>query len=236
MKKLILFGLTLVLVTLGINSFSQSLRNKEVALIAFNCNVNQAILQLLDEFSQDFPEVENPKCNKYMNAIKMNSWSMIEDMLRAEFNIYMLPLNTFGKSFSYDQYGFPDVNINRALRQGASRFYLKADLIFTQIAKPIEIGASSRTNKENGDDEEEADPNSFTPEVTITLTFYTNKGIIPLQKVTGIAQASTPWNVSDELLNGLVNDERYDTEPAKSIMGLFRQAMKDVFKNFPLQR
>ena len=61
----------------------------------------------------------------------------------------------------------------------------------------------------------EYDPNSFIPEVTITLT-YTTRDTSP--KGYGNSTGFNSWNVSDELLNGLVNDERYDTEPAKSIM------------------
>ena len=52
-----------------------------------------------------------------MNAIKMNMQLMIEDMLRQIQHLHASAKH-FGKSFTYDQYGFPNVNINRALRQG----------------------------------------------------------------------------------------------------------------------
>jgi hypothetical protein len=119
---------------------------------------------------------------------------LIEEMLEKEFNMYILPLNTFGKSFSYDQYGYPNININRALRQGTARFYLKVDVIFSQITPPKEIGfgSSSRTPKDSTETLEIDDSSGFIPEISITVTFFTDKGIIPLQKVSGNAKASTP--------------------------------------------
>ncbi len=218
--------------------YSQSLRNREVALISFNYSIHQQVSQALSELSQYFPEVEIQKGDKYTSVLKDRSWSLIEETLEKEFSMYILPLNTFGRSFSYDQYGYPNVNINRALRQGTARFYLKVDLIFSQITptKEIGFGSTSRTRKDSTETIEIEELSGFIPEVTITVTFFTDKGIIPLQKVTGTAKASSPWAITPDILNGLVNNEDYQADRTIDIMGLIHQAMKDVIKKFPQQR
>lgn len=238
MKRTFLSLALLLFLGAGSSIYSQSLRNREVALISFNYSIHQQVSQVLSELSQYFPEVEISKGDKYTSILKDRSWSLIEEMLMKEFNMYILPLNTFGRSFSYDQYGYPNVSINRALRQGTARFYLKVDLIFSQITPPKEIGfgSTSRTRKDSTETIEIEESSGFIPEVSITVTFFTDKGIIPLQKVTGTSKANSPWVITPEILNGLVNNEDYHADQTIDIMGLIHQAMKDVIKKFPQQR
>ncbi|PKP38888.1 MAG: hypothetical protein CVT98_04370 [Bacteroidetes bacterium HGW-Bacteroidetes-15] len=213
------------------NTTAQSYRNRQLALISYDVNISQSLKVLLDEQAHLFPDVENRKADKIIAQLKERSWYLIKDRLETETEMYILPLNAHGKSFSYDVYGFPEVQINKALRVGTSKYYIKVDLSLSSVSYQKESGYGSRPSQVDSSEIIVAEEGSVIPQVTITVTTYTDKGIIPMQKVSGSITVPQPWVISEEIFTGLINRNEFSLEEPTTIMGLINMATTELLKN-----
>jgi hypothetical protein len=214
-------------------SYSQGQRNRQYALITFNYTVNPIIKNSFNEFSHLFPEIENKRADKIIAKIKDHSWFLIEERLEAETGMYILPLNSHGRSFKYDVYGFPEVTINKALRDGNSKYYLRVDLTINAISTRGETGYGVRPQqKDTARTFEDIPSNAVIPQVTIIATLYNDKGIIPMQRITGTALVNAPWVVTEETLDGIINKNEYNPNDTNTLMGLINLAITDLINKF----
>lgn len=62
---------------------------------------------------------------------------------------YLLPLDAYGNKFTYDNYGFPDVGINKALNKGQSKYYAKIDIDFGEFFGKIHYKITTRFCQSN---------------------------------------------------------------------------------------
>lgn len=224
----------ITLLILGVlnQSFAQNYRNRQLAVISYNVSIHQSLKVMLDQHANLFPDVENRRADKIIAALKERSWVLIEDRLEAGTGMYILPLNAHGKSFSYDVYGFPEIAINRALRVGTSKHYIRVDLTLSATSARRDTGYGSRPAARDTSTNEGEVEGDVTPQVSITVTTYTDKGVIPLQRVTGTATASRPWFINEDIFTGLANRKEWSKEDTNTIMGLINAALDDVLKNF----
>jgi hypothetical protein len=228
MKRSISLIVTLLVLSSCLSSFSQNLRNRELVLITFNFTIHQQVRQNIDGLSHLFPDVENKKADRIVALLKDKVWFLLEEMLQRDVGIYILPINTYGKSFSYDEYNYPNVTINRALRNGSSRFYLRVDVNIGQVVQTKETpsGPATKTSTNGSESKPEQLDLGFIPEVITTLTFYSDKGIIPIQKVTGNATATSSWQVSKEIFTGVIDDKDFTKGDPNTIMALIYRSFE----------
>lgn len=211
---------------------SQNYRNKQLALITYDVSINQSLKVLLDEQAHIFPDVESKKADRIIAQLKERSWYLLKDRLETETEMYILPLTAHGKSFKYDVYGFPEISINKALRVGTSKYYIRVDLTLSSVSTKKESGYGSWDSQETDSTEIEIEEGSIIPQVEVTVTTYTEKGIIPMQKVSGSATASSPWIISEEIFTGIINRDEYPMNETSTIMGLINVSITEMIKNF----
>lgn len=225
------FHLTLILVCFSTILTAQNYTNKQLALISYNYTVLQNIKPQFDEFSHLFSGIGGPKVDKVISALKTNSWILLKERLEEETGMYILPIDAHGREFTYDEYGFPNMSINKALRKGSSPFYIKIAVTIADQSGKSEKGYGSAPKK----DAKTADPidkQAVLPAITIEVTTYTKNGIIPLQKVIGTAVASEPWVLNDASFQGLKLSEPFNLDEPQNVMSLFNQALTNLIKNF----
>lgn len=225
----------LLAISLGLSShsYSQGYWNKQLALISYDVSIGQSLKVLLDEQSHLFPETESKKADRIIAQLKERSWYLIKDRLESETQMYILPLNAHGKSFSYDVYGFPDISINKALRVGTSKYYIKVDLELSSVSYQKDTGYGAVASESDSSEIViETNEGDIIPKVSITVTTYTDKGIIPMQKISGSATVQNPWVVSEDIFTGLVNRKEFSLEEPTTILGLINLATSDLIKNF----
>lgn len=233
MKKLLIL-LLIVFLTGSVNwGYSQKYRNRQVSLFSYSCNIHQSIYKSFEEQIHLFPETDNRKADKIINAIKDRVWYMLKEGLEEETGMYILPINAYGKNFKYDAYGFPDMSINRALRKGSSRYYLKIDLTISSALDRKDTSYGTLLSKDSAENlEKTMDENAILPKVIINVTTYSDKGIIPEERITGTAIASKPWIVSEETFNGIVNKEQLDENISDNVLGLVNAGLADLLRKF----
>ncbi|MFP4555784.1 MAG: hypothetical protein ACLFNU_02830 [Bacteroidales bacterium] len=233
MRKIVVTLALLLLISSTNWTYSQNYRNRQVTLFSYNCDIHQSILSSFEQQAHLFPETDHRKADKIVDAVKDRAWYMIKEKLEEGTGMYILPINAYGKSFKYDVYGFPDMSINRALRKGSSRYYLKIDLTISSALNRKESSYGALLSKDSAEKlEETLDDNAIVPKININATTYSDKGVIPVQRVTGNAIASQPWQVSEEIFNGIVNHDEFDDEVADSVLGLVNAGLTDLLKNF----
>ena len=71
----------------------------------------------------------------------------------------------------------------------------------------------------------------FRPQVTIDFTSYSNKGILPLEKLTGVSVSPEPWLFDPAVLDGLVNTNH--REDIDNLARLINEAITELIKKFP---
>jgi hypothetical protein len=157
---------------------------------------------------------------------------MLEERLEREIGMYILPVNSYGNQFDYDEFEFPNTSINKAIRRGNAKFYMKVDMVidFEPVSNPTGYGSSTRAKR----DTSKAKDTELQPEpkvrVSIVMTTYSEKGILPVDKFTGFVMSEKPFVFEADVLNGLVNDKL--ANDTSSVMGLINSGISNLILNF----
>lgn len=223
----------LIIVTLGIliplQAVSQKYKNKEMSLISFNISIHENTKKYLNQYENLFPSVKNANADKIISKIKEQAWGSLVDSLQQNIGVVLLPISTFGNKISYDAYDFPDVNISKAQRIGFSKFYIKIDLEIGPEATQYPIN-----KKEKHDVAVQLKDGEIRPVVTLTITCYPEKGIIPIGKYVGSAQTPTIWaSGKPSILDGLINSN-YKID-LSTLLGLINEAIFDAVINMQVK-
>ncbi|HPD96471.1 MAG TPA: hypothetical protein PLA24_11335 [Tenuifilaceae bacterium] len=229
MKFLNTFAIIFLLVNLTFlpEAKSQNLRKKETCLISFKVNIDSDYQYKFSEFAGIFPEPGNKKVNKVENLIKYTTWDILKEKLTNQLGMIIIPLNAYGNKFSYDDFGFPDISISRALNKGRSKQYIKVELEIhpEHSAKYITKIVPDSANKIV-----ELKENEVKPQVTINLTVYSDKGIIPKASGSGTANCKEVIVLDDSFFDGIANG---NVQPGKiNLYNLIDRAAQNLIGSF----
>ena len=201
-------------------------RDKAISLISFSVNISAETKKIFEKFDSQFPATSNEKADKFIARIKDLAWSSFIDTIQKNIGMVILPISTLGSDVNYDLYGFPDVNITKAQKKGTSKFFMKIDI---QIS-PETFQTLSIAKKEKSIQHIKLKDGETRPMVTITLTTFSNNGILPIGKYEGFSIAPNPWSTDDaSIFDGLVNDN--NRNDLSTFMSLINEAIKDLSKN-----
>ena len=220
MKKLIL---VVCFCLLGGAVLSQNYTNKQFALINYD-------LKITDHFREDIAPLES-----YINTVKIHN-KEADDRLKAilihhlyynmtprlerALEISILPINTFMEEIRYNDFGYPNTSINKALRKGNAPFFFK-----------LEVTLDSQTQekrKENPDL-----PSGITlPHFIIDITVYNDEGIISVDKWHGEQAVKQPLKADKRLFSGFVGERELSTDTTlTTLSGLYDQAVTNMINS-----
>jgi hypothetical protein len=218
-----------------VSSYSASsinYKNKQLALISFNVSISPQIMDMLNGLNPHFPDSRNPKMDKVIKRLKDVTWNLLEERLEREIGMYILPINSFGNQFDYDEYEYPNTSINKAIRRGNAKFYLKIDMVidFELVSNPTGYGSSTRSKRDTSSAKNSDTQPEPKTRVSIVLTTYSEKGILPVDKFTGFVMSEQPLVFDENVLNGLVNEQL--ANDTSSVMGLINNGISNLILNF----
>ena len=231
MKKLFV-TICIVIISLALQAQSQKYQNRQLALIGFSYDINKEIKPDFDKFADQFPEPENRKADRIIAKAKEYTWYMLKARLEQETGMYILPLSSHGRSFKYDEYNFPDNSISRALKKGNSRYYMRVDFSISSGIPKGEMGYGAEATTDTSALKGVGIENACLPIINIEVTIYNDKGIIPIQKLSGKAKAETPWEMGPSIFNGLINKKEFNREGTDTLLGLTNCAISKLLKQF----
>lgn len=185
---------------------AQKYRKKETSLTSFSLNIDPVCKAKLDQLSHVFPEPRNSKADRIINQIKLRTWEILYDRLQSEIGMVILPLDAYGDKFAYDAYYFPDVNISKAIKNGASKYYFKVEMDIVPDVSAKYISAKNGNGKDSTNHIVLLRDDEIKPKVVITIYFFSDKGILPIEKGVGTAIAPMALKVDASLFDGITND------------------------------
>lgn len=223
MKKLIILSVILVGIITSESSFAQKYRKKEVSLISLKLNINSDYRSKVDAYSSYFNEPKNKNANRVDNQIIYTAWDLISEKLKNEVGMILLPLDAYGNKFTYDNYGFPDIGINKALNKGQSKYYIKIDIDFGPEFSAKYI---TKSQPDSANQIIHLKSDEIKPKLTINLTIYSDKGIIPVANCTGDAITEEIIILNESFFDGIINN---NIDPSKNTLyNLLEQASKKL--------
>lgn len=223
MRNYIVFLLTILFLNLNVNVFAQKYRNKEVALISFRVNMDPSYHAKFSEYTHLFREPVKPQQDRIIGHLTADIWDIIKQQLTNDIGMIILPIDAYGEKFSYDQYGFPNTSINRALQKGNSKFYISIDV---EIGPEFMSKYVTKTSSDSTPQVIQLAPNEIKPRITIKMNIYNDKGIIPVANTKGEAIESKVVTLNDKYFDGFVNTNL--NSPNETLYKLVNQAVKEL--------
>ncbi|HUX54322.1 MAG TPA: hypothetical protein VMV56_07910 [Williamwhitmania sp.] len=231
MKKIIFTLLALTVVSLAWAKPNTNYKNKQLTLFSYVVTIDPSVYTYLDPYKDLFEK--DDKVDPIEKAVRNDAFSQLEQRLEQEIGMDIQPLESFQDRISYDKFGYPDGNISKVIRIGSSKFYFKIAITITAVEPRNDPYNSARQinkdKKETTDTITEESEPGFRPNVTIVMTIFNNKGIIPVDKFQGMAKAKNILPTDATLLDGIANNDAF--EGKDNLMGLINEAITDLIIN-----
>lgn len=219
---LLLFGITLAQ---PLAARRVRIKNKQLALIAFDFTVHSTVRGKMLPYEGLFPLLPSRLSSGDPIFFRLKSYCYESFQRQAERNLrcILMPLNTFGHEWKYDEYGFPDTNIELAQRRGDAKYYLKLEM--DVLASP-ESGLGFASGPKEKTDLRPKD--YLRPEIKFKLTLYKKRGVVPYAVFESDYQWETPVLLQPTMLDGLVNTQvRNDRTTVREILDMGISAIID---------
>jgi hypothetical protein len=192
MKKLKTIALLLIFVQMSL--MARSYFNKEFAIFYYNVSISRDFrreIKGLESYINSIPGYNKKGQEKLLGRIYELTYTYLEEKLEKQYEMNILPINSFTNNVEYNEYLFPVTQIQRARKYGNSNYYLKINIdIETAIPKDARVSVLFR--------------NKTHPMVTVSIEIYDNESMFAVKKVTGQAQSSMPIRVEEKFLYGII--------------------------------
>ncbi len=213
MKKWILFSCICIV---SINSaYSQKYRKQQFTLFKYNCIVDQNIIDKLKPL-EDQMECKAPKAySKVEMLFVQDVYATVKKKMEDKYGVFILPINSFGDKISYNDFGFPDILINTAIKKGNSKYYFKINASIQQSSK-----LESQTSDE------------LWPVVKIQIDLFNKDGYQPIKSTQGISEAVGVMKKEPFILQGMECAKMQDkiTTQTEIIQTLINDAVESALK------
>lgn len=223
MKQLITIGFVAILMLQAplVQAQKQKFAKRETALISYSLNIDNSYMHHFEQYAGDFRQPKNNKINPIKHQIMHTSWELIKHRLESQTGMIILPIDAYGKKFSYNESGFPTTSINTALNRGESKLYLKFDISIKP--EPDPIYATSTTKNDSTASKLLLSQGKVLPIIRVDIVIYSNRGIIPICKTFVEQKAPAPLEINSALFDGFTNDKT--TQEPKNLYGLLETTL-----------
>lgn len=219
MKKSII---SLIIISLCIGLKAKNFENKQFTLFAYEVKLShdfEDIIEPLEGYiDQKVSYFSKKNQDKFEGKLYSTSFLLLDDELRNNLSIDLMPVNSLAGVIDYNVYSFPDSRLRKAQKETESNYYYKVevhlDLLKVEDRFP-EI--------ENPDD-------YICPEITVKINVYENIGILPAAEAKGSAYCQEPRKMNEEYIASLLeytpNDDKEIQEG--SLLFLLNHAVKQA--------
>ncbi len=185
-KKLFFLGILILSLA---NSYAQkTARNAQVSLFSYEYTLSDVFSEQFKTLSNYF-DINNKDAALASEAIlARNVFEEIKQSLEKVYGLYVLPENSFQDDAKYDANGYPQILIQKAIREGNTKFFFKIITRFDFV--PI-----NELPKEIVDGQY--------PRISICIKIFNKFGYEPIQIMEASYYTNQPFSFTPEKLNGL---------------------------------
>ena len=171
------------------NAYTQKYAKSQFTLFAFSHDIDDKVKLELSPLEGSI----HFKPEKDQNAIEAmiihTTYALVSKTMEDSLGSFFMPTNTFTNKTKYDDYGYPDMTIQKAIRLGDTKYFLRISLI-------VENDQYDNAGKKVSGD-------IFKPKVTLTLSVYNKYGFEPLQSAEAIQSSVKAVKLFPEFLAGM---------------------------------
>ena len=130
--------LIMFLILISGSLFAQKIRNKQFTLIDYNLNISKEFtdeLAPIESYIKSIKTYNDPGNDKLRAILVHVIYYTLQEKLKEQLEIEILPVNTFLRTVKYDDYGYPEASIREAIRKGDTKFYFKVQVDIKSLTK-----------------------------------------------------------------------------------------------------
>ena len=212
--KNILFFLFFSLITL--NSFGQKYSKSQFTVFSYNMNIEEKVKIELSKVESNINFKTEKKQTKLEAMLIHTMYENLTKALSDTFSIFFLPTNSFANKVKYSDYGYPDINISKAIRLSDTKFFLK---IYVSIENEVNDNKGHRL-----------EPNAFRPKVRLSVDIYNKYGNVAIQSATGSASTRNTIIVTPEFIAGMnyIDENIVRKQNSEVLIDLYTRAIDEV--------
>jgi hypothetical protein len=183
----LLFSFLLLICITSLNA--QKYANYQFVVFSYSVDIDERVQQELRTVEGSINYNPSGKQSKVDALLIHSIYNMVTKTFADSLKVFFLPANFFGDKVKLNEYGYPDIVIQKAIRLADMKYYIKIDASVSN-SKYDEKG------KKNTD-------NSFMPVVNISIDIYNKFGFNPIQSSEGQAMVSKPVIINPGFIAGL---------------------------------
>jgi hypothetical protein len=211
--KIKLLSALLLLLIVHISLNAQRYSKNQFTLFSYTYNIDEDVMQKLSTYERNVFYKPEPGQTKTEAVLVHSMYNMLAKTLEDSFQIFMLPSYSLTTKAKYDVYGYPVINIQKAIKLSDTKYFLKLDASLDNDLFDV-----------NGN---KLPDNTFKPRITLKLFIYDKYGYVPIQESQGSASAIQPVKLTPEFMSGLnfVDTTMVKTEEQEVLKDIFNRAI-----------
>lgn len=208
-KKLLFIGFFIIFC---MSVFAQkTARNAQVSLFSYDYTFSEDFMDKFKALSANFSiNKKDPKLAAEA-ILARNVFEEIKSSLDKVYGLFVLPENSFLDAAKYDDNGYPQILIQKAIREGNTKFFFKISTRFDFV--PLSELPERITAGEY-------------PRVYICIKIYNKFGYEPIQVMEATYYTDKQFVFNADALNGLAYTTKEDAITPEGVM-TFKQLIKE---------
>jgi len=116
------------LLFIGINIiYSQKYAKNQFVVFSYKVDIDERVKKELNPYSDKIKYDLNKKHSKVEGMLVHSIYSIITKTLSDSLDIYFLTPNCFGDKIKYNDFGYPEIVIQKAIRLMDAKYFMKID-------------------------------------------------------------------------------------------------------------
>lgn len=161
-----------------------------------------------------------------------NTFATFKYMTEEQLSIAILPPNVLGKKSKYDEYGYPDITVQKAIDKRASKFFYKLHVNYESMSLKNYYYVDSLLGP--GQKVEDIEMNYLIPRVSITWNIYNKDGTLPIKTYSSNAVSKKPITVKKCLMHNYLPSRYTGIKKCddETLMEILELAIHDLIVTF----
>jgi hypothetical protein len=153
------------------------------------------------------------KQDKVEGMLMHGFYEMTNNILTDTLNIFILPVSSMTDKAKYNVYGYPDINIRKAIKLADTKFFLKIGASFENAVPEKKTKAGEKV--------------IFKPKVIVRIDIYNKEGYMPIQSSVGSAESMNSIEITPGFIAGMkfVDDSIVKIKNSENLKDIITRAI-----------
>lgn len=223
MNKINVF-LVLLSISLYLPLNAQRYSKSQFTLISYTYEIDESISKAFEPYVNEISLKAESDEAKVNGMMVHTMWGLVSKKLQDSLMTYVLPSNSFNDKVKYDDYGYPDISIQKAIKLSDTKYYFRMHMILERELFDI-----------NGKKLEE---NILMPKVSLKIEIYDKNGYVPIAVADGFGKTLRSLELNKNYFAGMNFYNRSITAipNSETLLGIFNRAATESVLELKYQK